>query len=156
MFFFCFCLDIVKCLQETIDVYEALARHDFDRIFEKNNIETLSSSDDLVTNKNDNSAQIRPPPPTTTTSSSLPLFNFTKPITTNASSDSTPPPSFSFKLPTTTASPPEKPPNTSPFTFSIPNTGFGTVINKNLFFWSIPYCDHSFSRHSVLLISVIQ
>ncbi len=170
--FFSVCLDIVKCLQETIDVYEALARHDFDRIVDKNNIETSSSSDDSITNKNDNSAQstipsfqIRPPPPlppppppTTTTSSSLPLFNFTKTITTtNASSDSTPPTGFSFKLPTTTASP-EKPTNTSPFTFSIPHTGFGTVIikKKTFCFSSIPYCDHSFSQHSVLLVLVIQ
>ncbi|CAF3682432.1 unnamed protein product [Rotaria sordida] len=111
--------DILKCLPETIDIYEALARNDFDRIFDKNNIET--SSDDSITNKTSNSIQFRPPP-TTTTSSSLPLFNFIKPTTITTTSESTPSTGFNFKTATT----PEKIINPSPFTFTLPNTGFGT------------------------------
>ncbi|CAF4394123.1 unnamed protein product, partial [Rotaria sp. Silwood2] len=131
--------DIVKCLPETIDIYEALARHDFDRIFDKNNIDTSSSirsSDDSITDKTNISGQLttplvqlRPPPPSTI-SSSTPLFSFTKPppppppptTTTPPVSESTPSTGFNFKLATT----PEKITNTSPFSFTLPNTGFGT------------------------------
>jgi hypothetical protein len=126
-FRFRFSLDIVKCLQDTIDVYDALAHQDFDRLFDKNNIE-----EDVTKNKTDTSVQptpsfqFRPPPPpstTTTTSSSLPSFSFAKTITTTA--DSTPSAGFTFKIPTTVS--PEKQTNSSPFAFSMPNTGFGTV-----------------------------
>lgn len=140
--------DIVKCLQETIDVYEALARHDFDRIVEKNSI----------TNGKDNSIQTRPappPPPATTISPpSIPSFSFQKATTTTATtttttssdstvsvaapffkltptpakSDSTPPSTgFNFNLPSATTASPEKTTNAPPFSFSLPNTGFGTV-----------------------------
>jgi hypothetical protein len=57
-------------------------------------------------------------------------------------------------MPTTTASP-EKTTNSSPFAFSMPNTGFGTV--KLIFFLSF-ICHHYYlsSQHSVPLLSVIQ
>jgi len=135
--------DIVKCLQETIDVYEALARNDFDRIFDKNNIET-SSTGDAITNKNDSTSSFQIRPPTTTTiSSSLPLFTLPKSTTTTASSDSTPSASFNFKMPTTTASPPEKTTNSLPFAFSIPNTGFGTSTFSSPSFGNLPSTDKS-------------
>lgn len=142
--------DISKCLQETIDVYEALARHDFDRLAEKTNIIPSDSS----------SQQVRPTPsfsfskptanepvPTTTTNFSFskstanePLptttnFSFAK--TTNnetnlnlaksISNDSVP--SSGFKLP---GASPEKSTPITPFSFSIPNTGFGTSTFGNL------------------------
>ncbi|CAF1413947.1 unnamed protein product [Rotaria sp. Silwood1] len=119
--------DIVKCLPDTIDIYEALARHDFDRIFDKNIIEI--SSNDSITNKTISSGQLTTtsvqlrPPPTTTISSSIPSFNFTKPITTTTMvNESTSATSFNFKVATT----PEKTTNTSPFSFNLPNTGLGT------------------------------
>ncbi|CAF5001887.1 unnamed protein product, partial [Rotaria sp. Silwood1] len=119
--------DIVKCLPDTIDIYEALARHDFDRIFDKNIIEI--SSNDSITNKTISSGQLTTtsvqlrPPPTTTINSSIPSFNFTKPITTTTMvNESTSATSFNFKVATT----PEKTTNTSPFSFNLPNTGLGT------------------------------
>ncbi|CAF4691260.1 unnamed protein product, partial [Rotaria sp. Silwood1] len=119
--------DIVKCLPDTIDIYEALARHDFDRIFDKNIIEI--SSNDSITNKTISSGQLTTtsvqlrPPPTTTISSSIPSFNFTKPITTTTMvNESTSATGFNFKVATT----PEKTTNTSPFSFNLPNTGLGT------------------------------
>lgn len=133
--------DIVKCLQETIDVYEALARHDFDRIIEKNPSQLPSNNSTI--NGNDNSTQIRPPtttaplstfsfPKATTTSTSdstIPTgFTSPKPITTPAKSDFTlPSTGFSFKMPSATTVSPEKTTNAPPFSFALPNTGFGTV-----------------------------
>ena len=130
--------DIVKCLQETIDVYEALARHDFDRIIEKNPSQILSNNSTI--NGNDNSTQIRPIPPPTTTAAPLSTFSFPK-STPTSSSDSTafnlpkqaksdsplPSTGFSFKMPSATTVSPEKTTNAPPFSFSLPNTGFGTV-----------------------------
>ncbi|UJR15184.1 hypothetical protein I4U23_002145 [Adineta vaga] len=78
--------DIVKCLQETIDVYEALARHDFDHIIDKNS--NGISADNAITNKTATSVQsttssfqFHPITATTTTSSSS-VLNFPKTTTT--------------------------------------------------------------------------
>ena len=142
MFVFVVVLDITKSLTETIDIYEALARNDFDRVLDKTNIET-SPADDSVVNKSNNytpistpSIQIRPsaPPPAVSTatisaaSSPQPLFSFTKPVTTPSPSvtDSAPATGFNFKLASPSVTP-DKSTSTSPFSFSLPNKGFGTV-----------------------------
>ncbi|CAF1028722.1 unnamed protein product [Adineta steineri] len=82
--------DIVKCLQETIDVYEALARHDFDHLIDKNASDV--SSDEPIRNRNDISEQLTIPSyqfrPSSTTSTAS-VSNFMKPLTTTATSDST-------------------------------------------------------------------
>ncbi|CAF0975545.1 unnamed protein product [Adineta ricciae] len=124
--------DIVKCLQETIDVYEALAHHDFDRIIEKSS--NGLSSDDTTKHKtpavaqSSSTFQFRPaattassssvlsfPKATTTTAttsavsttaSDTTVFSFGKTITTTASSSTLPSTSFTFSKPpptTTTA-----------------------------------------------------
>ena len=138
-------LDILKCLQGTIDVYDALARQDFDRLFDKAPSEPRSTSNDTIRTETPpvvSTAAAFPvrAAPTTTT---LPSFDFTKPVSTAAD----PPAStgFSFKLPTAT---PEKSTSSAPFAFSIPNTGFGTV-STHVFVRTCDSFRFCSSQHSV-------
>lgn len=117
--------DISKCLQETIDVYEALARHDFDRLAEKTNTIPSDSPAPQVRQSPvfsfSKPAATEPPKPT---SSPTTNFNFAK----STNNDSIPAGGFSFKPP---AASPEKTTPIAPFSFSIPNAGFGTSTFGN-------------------------
>lgn len=126
--------DIVHCLQDTIDLYDALARQDFDRLFEKKTSEkasTISAPKPAPTVTTTAPFQFTLPS-ASSTSTTAPTttqapFQFTLSSTSSASTSTitTPSVDFNFKIPTTSSATATT--NASPFAFSIPNTGIGTV-----------------------------
>ena len=93
--------DIVNCLQNTIDLYEALARQDFDFLFEKEPVLTVTSSKKLDDARPAVVESLKSTAPVPETSTSV-SFKMISPVKTPA-----------------------------PFSFSIPSTGFGTVSKND-------------------------
>ncbi|CAF1314027.1 unnamed protein product [Rotaria magnacalcarata] len=167
--------DITKSLTETIDIYEALARNDFDCILDKTNIET-SSADESVVNKTNSYTPLSTPPiqtrpsaplpavsaavTTSAASSPLPLFCFTIPAATPTPTptpivtESTPTTGFNFKLASPSVTP-DKATSTSPFSFSLPNTGFGTLTFGSTNFSATPTTEKTTTTSLASTISFV-
>lgn len=143
--------DIVHCLQETIDLYDALARQDFDRLFEKK-----ASEKNKIGQFNSTSAPVFVAPPVVTTSApafvappvvttSAPIFaapvSVAPPVVTTSASTSTSTTTaassapFQFNLPTATTNPTAP---SSSFNFKIPTTSSAPpTTNSSPFAFSI-------------------